>query len=398
MAVKEPDAARGPATPPALRELNQAHVLSVIRREGPISRSDLVARAGLAKPTVKAIVAGLLAAGLVQERGTRPAHGRSGRPAVLVEFNPRHRLVAGCHIGNWTTTAMVADLDGNPVAVRTRPTQAGPVRQVLDDLTSLLAAALADTGAGQPCCAVGVSMPGLIDSATGTCLHAFRFGWHHIPVAGLLSQQLGVPVTVRNDARAAIMAEAAEGAARTATDAVLLYEDEGIGTAIISGDMLLDGARGIAGEIGHCHVPGATRQCNCGMTGCLETVASAPALAAAVREILGSQAGALLPAHPALADLARLGRPDVDGLLARAGHEVGLATSWLINLINPQVLILGGGLPDAGQAYLDAFHAAATARTLPDAADSLTIRTSSIPDGAQVRGAVLAALELAARP
>jgi predicted NBD/HSP70 family sugar kinase len=398
VAVKDSEAARGPVTPPALRELNQAHVLEVIRRQGPISRSDLVGRTGLAKPTVTAIVAGLLAIGVVQERGTRPAHGGSGRPAVLVEFNPRHRLVAGCHIGNWTTTAMIADLDGQPVAVRSRPTRIGSVHQVLDDLTALIAAALAEAGASQPCCAIGVSLPGLIDSATGTCLHAFRFGWHGIPVAGLLAQRLGVPVSVRNDAKAAIMAEVAEGAARSATDVVLMYEDEGIGTAIISGGMLLDGAKGIAGEIGHCHVPGATRQCNCGRTGCLETVASAPALAAAVRELLGSQASTLLPPHPALADIAPLGRPDVDRLLARAGHEVGLATAWLINLINPQVVILGGGLPNAGQAFLDAFHAAASAGAVPDAADCVTIRASSIPDGAEVRGAVLAALELAARP
>jgi predicted NBD/HSP70 family sugar kinase len=395
--VKESEAARGPATPPALRELNQAHMLQVIRREGPISRSDLVRRTGLAKPTVAAIVAGLLAAGVVQERGTRPAHGGSGRPAILVEFNPRHRLVAGCHIGNWTTTVMVADLDGKPVAVRTRPTHARSVDQVLDDLTGLIASALAGSGASQPCCAVGVSLPGLIDSTTGTCLHAFRFGWHGIPVADLLAQRLGVPVSVRNDAKAAIMAEAAEGAARSATDVVLVYEDEGIGTAIISGGMLLDGAKGIAGEIGHCHVPGATGQCNCGRTGCLETVSSAPALAAAVRELLGSQAGTLLPPHPALADMARLGRPDVDDLLARAGHEVGLATAWLINVINPQVAILGGGLPQAGQAFLDAFHAAVDAGAVPDAADCVTILASSIPDGAEVRGAVLAALELAAR-
>jgi predicted NBD/HSP70 family sugar kinase len=396
--VKESEAARGPVAPPALRELNQAHVLEVIRRQGPISRSDLVGRTGLAKPTVTAIVAGLLATGVVQERGTRPAHGGSGRPAVLVEFNPRHRLVAGCHIGNWTTIAMIADLDGKAVAVRTRPTQAGSVHQVLDDLTALIAAALADAGASEPCCAIGVSLPGLIDSTTGTCLHAFRFGWHGVPVADLLAQRFGVPVSVRNDAKAAVMAEVAEGAARSATHVVLMYEDEGIGTAIISGGMLLNGAKGVAGEIGHCHVPVATRQCNCGRTGCLETVSSAPALAAAVRELLGPQATTLLPAHPALADIARLGRPDVDRLLAQAGHEIGLATAWLINLINPQVVILGGGLPNAGQAFLDAFHAAATAGALPDAADCVTIRASSIPDGAEVRGAVLAALELAARP
>jgi predicted NBD/HSP70 family sugar kinase len=389
--------ARGPVSHSALRELNRAHVLEVIRGQGPLSRSDLVRHSQLAKPTVTAIVADLLSAAEVLERGTRPAHGGSGRPAILLEFNPRHQLVVGCHIGNRQVSVMVADLDGNPAALRSGPAAARSVRPVLDGVADLIHAALADAAASQPPRAVGVSMPGLIDSATGTCLHAFGRGWHGIPVADLLGQRLAVPVSVRNDAKAAVMAEAAEGAAAGASDVALLFEDQGIGTAIISGGTLLHGVRGMAGEIGHSQVPGATRKCDCGKTGCLETVCSAPALAVAARKLLGRQATPMLPRHPGLADLARLGRPEVDALLARAGHELGTAASWLITLINPQLIILGGGLPGAGQSFLDAFGAAVSAQTLSDAADCVSIRASSIPEGAEVRGAVLAALELAAR-
>ena len=327
--------ANGPVSHAALRELNRAHVLEVIRGKGPISRSDLVRQTQLAKPTVTAIVQDLLSAAIVREQGTRPAHGGSGRPAILLEFNPRHQLVVGCHIGNRQITAMVADLDGSPVAVRSHPAATKSVRLVLDRLAELISAALADAAASEPPRAVGVSMPGQIDS-TGTCLHAFARGWSNIPVADLLSERLQVPVSVHNDAKAAVMAEVAEGAASGVSDVALLFEDQGIGTAIISGGNLLHGARGAAGEIGHSYVPGATGRCNCGKTGCLETVCSAPALAVATRKLLGREADATLPRHPGLADLARLGRADVDTLLARAGRELGIATSWLVNVVRPE--------------------------------------------------------------
>lgn len=397
MTVKDSEAIRGPVSHSAMRELNRAHVLEVIHREGPISRSDLVRRTQLAKPTVTAIVQDLLDAAVVRERGTRPAHGGAGRPAILLEFDPRHRLVVGCYIGNRQTSAMVADLDGRPITVRHRPTLTASVDSVLDGLVELIDSALAAARETQPPCAVGVSLPGLIDSTTGTCLHSFLFGWYGVPVADLLARRLGVPVSAHNDAKAAVRAEVAEGAARGATDVALLFEDQGIGAAIIAGGTLLHGTRGVAGEIGHCHVQGATRPCTCGKTGCLETVASAPALALAARKLMGPGADARLPPHPSLADLARLARPDVDDLLARAGHELGIAASWLVNLINPQVLVLGGGLPDAGPSFLDAFGDAVRRQTLSDAAECMTIQPSSIPDGAEVRGAVLAALELAAR-
>jgi glucokinase len=240
-------------------------------------------------------------------------------------------------------------------------------------------------------------MPGLIDSTTGTCLHAFGLGWHGIPVAELLAQRLGMPVSAHNDAKAALRAEVAEGAARGDTDVAILFEDQGIGTAMISGGAMVHGTKGIAGEIGHCHVSGATGLCNCGKTGCLETVSSAPALALAISKLLGDEADALLPRHPRLADFAKLARPDVDELLARAGHEVGIAASWLINVINPKVLILGGGFPDAGDSFLDALRAAVTVDARSAATECVSIRASTIPEGAEVRGAVLAALELAER-
>jgi predicted NBD/HSP70 family sugar kinase len=396
MTVKESKPVRGPVSLSAVRTLNRAHVLEIIRRDGPISRSDLVGRTQLAKPTVTAIVQDLLEARVVRERGTRPAHGGAGRPAILLEFDPRHRLVMGCHIGNDLTSAMVADLDGRPIAVRHHPTLTASVDSVLDGLVELIDSALAAASEGQPLCAVGVSLPGVIDS-NGILLHTFRFGWYEIPVVDLLAQRLGVPVSAQNDAKAAVRAEVAEGVARGATDVVLLFEDQGIGSAVISGGALVDGARGVAGEIGHCHVPFAFDVCTCGKTGCLETVSSAPALALAARKLLGPEADAILQPHPGLADLARLARPEVDDLLARAGYELGIAASWLVNVVNPQMLILGGSLPDAGQSFLDAFCDAVSGQAVSEAAECLSIQPSSIPEGAALRGAVLAALELAAR-
>lgn len=386
---------RGPAGHAALRELNRALVLEVVRTQGPLSRSDLVARTGLAKPTVTAIVQDLLESSVVREIGTRPAIGAGGRPATLLQFDPRHRVVVGCHIGTRQANVMLADLNGTPIATLRRPASTRSPRASLDRLIDLIDEVTKGAGESSPPWAIGVALPGLIDSTSGVCIEATGLGWRDVPIRALLEEHFGVPVAVSNDAKAAVTAEVAEGAAKGQRDVVLLFEDQGIGSGIVSGGTLIHGLNGVAGEIGHCRVEGATKRCKCGNIGCLETVSSTDALADEVRKILGPSGTKVLPRRPSLADLAALQNRRVNALLERAGRELGVAASWLINLFNPQSLVLGGELPDAGQIFLGAFESAAKAQILASAREHVVISHSAIADGAEVRGAVLAALDLA---
>jgi N-acetylglucosamine repressor len=396
MAVKaERRKGRGPVGHAALRELNRALVLEVVRNQGPLSRSDLVTRTGLAKPTVTAIVQDLLGSSVIHEVGTRPAFGAGGRPATLLEFDPRHRVVIGCHIGNRRTSVMLADLNGDAIVTLHRPSNAKSARIVLDRLVELIEEVMKDADESMPPWAIGVALPGLIDSTSGVCIESTWFGWKDVPIRALLEERFGVPVAVRNDAKAAVIAEVAEGAARDEGDVVLLFEDQGIGSGIISGGTLLHGIKGVAGEIGHCRVAGATKRCKCGNIGCLETVASADALAEEARKAIGSANGRRLPRRARLADLAALGDARVDAVLEHGGWELGIAASLLINLFNPRSLVLGGDLPEAGPAFLGAFEDAVKGQTISSARQDVIVRQSAIPEGAEVRGAVLSALDLA---
>lgn len=396
MAVKaDRRRSRGPVGHGALRELNRALVLDVLRSQGPLSRSDLVTRTGLAKPTVTAIVQDLLVTTIIRERGTRPAIGAGGRPATLLEFDPRHRVVVGCHIGNRRISVMLADLDGTPLSTRHRPAGSKSVPVVLVRLVDLIEEVIKDAGESSPPWAIGVALPGLIDSKTGVCIESSWLGWRDVPIRQLLVDEFGVPVAVSNDAKAAVTAEVAEGAAQGERDVVLLFEDQGFGSGIISGGSLIHGMNGVAGEIGHCRVAGATKRCKCGNVGCLETVSSADALAQEARKRIGERATKRLPRRPSLSDLAALDDSRVNELLRYGGQELGIAASWLINMFNPQSIVLGGELPDAGSEFLAAFERAMKHQTLASARENVVVRKSAIAEGAEVRGAVLAALDLA---
>jgi predicted NBD/HSP70 family sugar kinase len=131
--------------------------------------------------------------------------------------------------------------------------------------------------------AAGIAVPGLIDARSGACVLAASLGWRNVPVRELLARELELPIFVHHVGQAAAVAENLEGAAEGRDDVVLLHAGSSIGAGILCGGKVFDGCGGIAGEIGHCAMPGATERCDCGKVGCLETIAATPALIRAVQ-------------------------------------------------------------------------------------------------------------------
>jgi glucokinase len=230
-------------------------------------------------------------------------------------------------------------------------------------------------------------------------LIAPNLGWHDVPVGAVLQDHLGVPVFVHNAAQAAAVAESVLGAGKGADEVVFLYVSSGVGAGILSEGRLYHGTRGIAGEVGHCPVGGSTQRCNCGKVGCLETVASGPAIAAAAqaavdagrRTKLRSVRGPLTAKD--VAEAADAGDKVAIDILARAGHELGVAAAWLVNLLNPEILIIGGGVAAAGDLLLGPLRAAVETHVLPQAGRELSVAQSVLGDDAEVQGAVLLALQ-----
>jgi predicted NBD/HSP70 family sugar kinase len=229
--------------------------------------------------------------------------------------------------------------------------------------------------------AVGVSVPGMVDHSTGVCLLAPHIGWRDVPVRSELSKRLGVPVFPMNDTQAAVVAEAEAGAARGAADVVLYMLDWGVGAGVLIGGHILHGRDGMAGEIGHCRLPGHSDLCACGKRGCLETVASTDSIARAahartwaglVRSFGGAEPVALMA---------------VD----RAVDAAGTAGSWLINLYNPEVLILAGRVPDLDPRLRARITDSILANALPAHRTRVRITKPGLGDESMLRGALLLA-------
>jgi glucokinase-like ROK family protein len=433
-----------------MREVNRSLVLALVKEGGPVSRASIARSTTLAKPTVSAIVDELIADGLVRELGPGSTAVSGGRPPILLEFNARSQLVVGVHIGARRTTIAIGDAAGEELARREFPTprQAepttapGPAEQaatrrpadpagtrrpaeqagaqqaaadrsgalrdgpapaepglVLRLVAAEVRAAIAGAGLpGAKIAAVGAVLPGLTDFHTGVCLLAPNLGWRDVPVRDTLAAELDAPVYVHNAGQAAAVAENLEGAGERVGDLALLYAGTGLSAGVLSDGRVFHGVGGTAGEIGHNAVPGLDEPCNCGKVGCLETVASGPAIVRAARRALAAGESSTLRDVDGfdardVAAAAHAGDAVACRVVAAAGEHLGLAASWLINAYNPALVVVGGGLAAIGDLLLDPLRAAAARHALAPALRGVEIRASVLGPNAEVRGAVLLALQ-----
>jgi predicted NBD/HSP70 family sugar kinase len=385
-----------------MRSVNRTLVLDAIKAGGPVSRAALAKSVALAKPTVSVIVDDLLATGLVRELDRGQRGPVRGRPPVLIEFNARSMFVAGIHVGVQSTRIVLADAAGREIVRRMLPTPRLAAEAALMEIAAALDDMVGTAGIGRrDVSSVGVCVPGLVDLDTGTCVLAPNLGWRDVPMAQILATRIGASLFVHNGAQAAAAAEAVEGAGRGSKTLAMLYAGTGVGAAVVQDGRVFHGSRGMAGEIGHVPVAGATARCACGLVGCLETIASAQAVARAARAAVaeGRQTrmaplgDELTPADVYAA--AEAGDEVARGILAEAGRNLGLAGAWLVNVINPDVLVLAGGLAGAGEALTDPFRETVRRHSVQGALERLTIRTWALGQDAKVRGAVILALQQA---
>lgn len=385
----------------SLRSRNTAALVTELRTAGAVSRADLARRTGLAKQTVSTIVGQLIRDGVAREVGLDAPDRAGGRPATLVEYAADRAFVAGVELGVGRTRVVLADALGSSVGeVAVDGGRAGrtPPGAVLDAVVDGLAGLASGLGATGHVQAVGVSVTGLVQPSTGTCVLAPNLGWRHVPVAALLDERLRDrgwtgPVQVRGAAQASLIAEHREGAAVGVDDVVLLFEDEGVGAAVIEAGRLVEGGDGTAGELGHCPWPGAERRCGCGRRGCVETLASGPALRRAVQQVTGRRLRPR-PGVPTLEALAELDPALVDAAAREAGQVLGTAASWLVALTAPRLVLLSGALAGAPAAYREGIDSV-LARPALDGGAPPPLGVGELGHDASVRGAVLLALDAA---
>ena len=379
--------------PETARRTNRAIVLEHIHRHGELARADLTQLLGLNRSTIASVIADLVGLGLVSERVPargdgvgRPSHlvgPRSDGPYVIaVEMDADHVTTSAVGLGGEVLSRDDHDL---------RPQDTGSCA-VADRILADAATIEREVPPGAFLVGVGVSLPGTVRSGDEVVVQAPNLGWRDEPFHELLATRFPpwIPIRLANDADVGAMAEHLRGAARGASDAIYLIGKIGVGAGMIVDGKALTGAGGLAGEVGHMVLDPAGPVCRCGSNGCMEALVGEAALLRA-SGWLGP------PTRHAVAevlDAARLGEPAARAGIAQVGSALGLAIANLVNLLNPEVVVLGGSLAPILELGATSIEAALDRYAMAGPRGMVILRTPGLGDDSSLIGAA----ELAFRP
>ncbi|MBN1660449.1 MAG: ROK family transcriptional regulator [Anaerolineae bacterium] len=395
-----------------LREINLSTVLRYLHSRAPLSRSGLADLTGLNKTTVSSLVEELLDRELVCEVGID--NSRAGRPATLLDLNPDAGAIVGVALGVDFVAIVLSDFRGNIRWRRrqvTDPTQSCETMLALTlDMTEEAVAANRDHGALR-LLGLGIATPGTVNVDEGVLIFSPNLQWHNVPYRAIFQARLALPVLVDNDANAAALAEHMFGVARQAQTFVSIFAGVGVGGGLFLNGELYRGAGGLAGEIGHTNfaLEHYRRPCRCGHRGCWETTVAQDSVVERIRgrlvagrQSLVAQLMAERNAPPTLAmvvEAAHAGDGQAIEVLAETGHLLGVGIANLINIFNPEMIVLGGPLSTAGDYLLPAIHQAIENSTLPEIRAQAQVVLSAFGADASLIGAVaLVVDDILARP
>lgn len=391
-----------------IRDLNQALVVDLIRRHGPLSRLELLERTHLGKSTINTILTDLVRDRLVEQAGIAEPTS-VGRPPVLLRLNPEARFIVGVKLAPTQVTAALTNLHAQVLerVERGFAADAGP-EIVTTQLREAIVEVMRSRGlASADILGVGVVLPGLIDLRTGVALSSRFLHWRNFDLRSQIADAIDVPVFVDNDANAFALAEHWYGSGRGSDDLIAVTVGVGIGAGVILGGRLYRGAREGAGELGHVVMDPDGPLCTCGKHGCLEAYVADVAIERAARERLGRarSVGRLgdTPTSAITRELVVRAAREGDGLarrvLADAGAVLGTALANVVNLLNPGRVVIGGEAADgAGDLLLDPARASLREHAFSILADELEVVPATLGADAWSMGAATLVLEEVFKP
>jgi predicted NBD/HSP70 family sugar kinase len=375
-----------------VRRNNLSRILRHLHATGSASRSDLVGLTGLNRSTIGAIVTDLVDAGLVEERaGTTSTVGRPSlvvapvaTSAVVLSFELRVEKLIGALIG----------LGGEVLLRLERPHMRADydVNIAVEEIVQMSISLIEHVQEGSAWVGTGISIPGSVDSAVGRVRLAPNLGWENVALGeslmGAMAAQFGDPpmVTIRNDSDLGAMSEHLRGAAAGAANMIYISGEIGIGGGVVVNNRLLDGVGGYAGEVGHMVIDPSGPECRCGSFGCWETLIG---LDSVIRSTGNN------PESTELDEILRQAgqhQPQALAGLSDVGRSIGIGISNLVNIFNPEAVVLGGHLREL-LPFVEQSVSEMIARALPASRAGVRVVPASIANGSSLVGAAEAGFE-----
>jgi len=376
-----------------IKQTNAGVVYRLIDLYGPISRIELSRLAQLAPASITKIVREMLDAHLVQETEFQEPGSRV-RPAIglILDTLAWHYLAVRLHHGALTLT--LRDLSSRALVEESSPLPDEAQQPLLTSLIDRVDAFfMRHQRKLERLTAIAITLPGLINAASGVVHRLPGYDAREIPLGDTLAQRTGVPVFVQHDISAWTLAESLFGASRGAQDVIQIVIDDTVGAGVISGGQLLHKSGRALVEIGHTQIDPYGQQCYCGNHGCLETVASTGSLLALAAQRLAAQPDSVLHQQPLTLETLCVAAQQGDRLardaIAGVGHHVGRMLAMMVNIFNPQHILIGSPLNEAAEVLFPAVSSTIRQQALPAYSEAIQLAPTEFREPGTLGAAAL---------
>ncbi|AKD05101.1 ROK family transcriptional regulator [Pontibacter korlensis] len=383
--------------------LQKVKIIRHLYVKGARTNADICSRFNISSPTSMGLLGELISEGLVEKQGLGKSVG--GRKPDLYGLRNNSLFVLSIDMDRFRTRMAIMDNNNNYVTpVHTFAYTLPKDLSGLDTLNNWVQEMIASSGIDpQKLVGIGVSMPGLVASKKGDSRTYLRTDVIEESLQDLLSRKLGKPVFIQNDVKSAALAELRFGQAKGKQDVLVVSLDWGVGTGVVMDGRLRGGAAGFAGEFGHIPLVENGALCHCGKRGCLETVASGISLARIAQEGIKAGQKSLLsslseqeleqlePQH--IIEAARQGDQFAINLISETGVYLGKGIAILIQLFNPELVILGGKIAEAGQLITAPIQQSINTYCMAQLRETTSVALSTLGLQASMMGATATVME-----
>jgi predicted NBD/HSP70 family sugar kinase len=369
----------------AMRDINRQIVLNHVREREQISRAEIARATAMQRSTVSEIIDWLIVDGLIEEIGKGESTG--GRCPTLLRLKASGPAAIGIDISPTQTTVATSDIAGRVLEVKSFPTDAD-FEKTITQAIECVAQLTRNHRAGIE--AIGVILPGLVDSDHGTALYVPYFNWRDLNIRERISSATGFSVLIDNDANAAALAELWFGRQEVseARDFIMLFVHEGLGAGIIFDRQIYRGAGGAAGEFGHMIIGReAPTACSCGSFDCWEAFASGRAAVARYAQLTGQSSEGFKLSFLELIDRAITGEEKAKMALIETAQNLSIGISNLIVGLSPELIVIGGPITRAWHLVSDVFRETLE-RSVRRGLPSANIVASTLGDSTTLMGAL----------